>query len=79
VLNYYTFIALDIAAQRTREAQQDRLVASTREGRDGSVRRVMAIGLAGFGRLVAATVRRLDACVADDFAESVSNGLATGR
>jgi hypothetical protein len=69
--SYYTFIALDLAAERSREADNQRLAALASDGRDGSTRRTIAVGLAALGRLVAATVRRLDACVADDLAESI--------
>jgi hypothetical protein len=75
--SYYTFIALDLAAERSREADNQRLAAIARAGRDGSTRRTVAVGLAALGRLVAATVRRLDECVADELAESISSeGLA---
>ena len=78
--SYYTFIALDIAAQRTAEAARERLAATAQRDRDGSVRRTAAVGLAAVGRLVAGTVRRLDACVADDLAESLGAGtLASSR
>ena len=69
--SYYTFIALDLAAERSREADNQRLAAIAKSGRDGSTRRTVAVGLAAVGRLVAATVRRLDECVADDLAESI--------
>jgi hypothetical protein len=69
--SYYTFIALDLANQRVREADRERLAAMVVENREGSARRYVAIGLAAVGRLVAAAVRRLDECVADDLAESL--------
>jgi hypothetical protein len=69
--SYYTFIALDLANQRVREAEHERLIAMVVENREGSTRRYLAIGLAAVGRLVAAAVRRLDECVADDLAESL--------
>jgi len=69
--SYYTFIALDLANQRVREADRRRLAAMIVENREGSLRRYVAIGLAAIGRLVAAVVRRLDECVADDLAESL--------
>jgi hypothetical protein len=71
--SYYTFIALDIAAQRTSEAARERLAATGREDRDRSTRRAAAVALAAVGRLVAGTVRRLDACVADDLAKSLAS------
>jgi hypothetical protein len=67
--SYYTFIALDLARERAAEASNERLAATGRD--DGSKRRTLAIGLAAVGRLVGATVRRLDARVADDLAESL--------
>ena len=67
--SYYTFIALDLANQRVREADRERLVAMVVENREGSTRRYVAIGLTAVGRLVAAAVRSLDECVADDLAE----------
>jgi hypothetical protein len=69
--SYYTFIALDLANQRVREADRRRLAAMVVVNREGSVRRYVAIGLAAVGRLVGAAVRRLDECVADDLAESL--------
>jgi hypothetical protein len=69
--SYYTFIALDLANQRVREAEHQRLVAMVVENREGSTRRYVAIGLAAVGRVIAAAVRRLDECVADDLAESL--------
>lgn len=71
--SYYTFIALDIAAQRTREAARERLAATATADRDRSARRAAALALAAVSRLVAGTVRRLDACVADDLAKSVAS------
>lgn len=78
--SYYTFIALDLANQRIREADRERLVGTFRADRDGSTRRYAAIGLAAVGRLVAAGVRRLDECVADDLVESLRpDSLAATR
>jgi hypothetical protein len=71
--SYYTFIALDIAAQRTSEAARERLAATAHQDRDRSTRRSVAVALAAVGRLVAGTVRRLDACVADDLAKSLAS------
>lgn len=69
--SYYTFIALELARERSREAANQRLAATAREGRDGSTHRTVAVGLAALARLIAATVRRLDECVADDLAEAI--------
>lgn len=69
---YQAFVALEIAEQRRREADQDRLAALARAGRpenDRSFRRSTAIALASLSSATASLVRRLDACVADDLAE----------
>ena len=79
MLNYYAFIALDIANQRVREAERERLVRTVRVERESAARRHAAIALAAFGRLVAAGVRRLDECVADDLAESIRPAIATSH
>jgi hypothetical protein len=76
--SFYTFLALDLANERSREANQQRLAALAREGqpvRESSARRTVAVILAAFSRLSAGAVRRLDACVADDLADS----FATSR
>ena len=72
--SYYTFIALDLARDRAREASQWRLADAARTANDGSLRRTVALALAGLGRLVAGAVRRLDDCVADEFAERLVTG-----
>ena len=78
--SYYTFIALDLARDRAREADQWRLAAAAREGRESSTRRSLAVLLAGLSRLSASAVRRLDECVADDLAETFRpETLATSR
>jgi hypothetical protein len=78
--SYYMFMALDLANQRIREADHERLVMTLREHRDSATRRYAAIGLAVVGRLVAAGVRHLDECVADDLAESLRpESLAASR
>ena len=72
VLLYESFVALEIAEQRRREADQDRLAALARAGRkenDGSFRRSTAVVLAALSSASASLVRRLDARVADDLAE----------
>ena len=69
---YEAFVALEIAEQRRREADQDRLAALARAGRtenDRSIRRSTAVALASVSSAAASLVRRLDECVADDLAE----------
>jgi hypothetical protein len=64
--SYLTFIALDIAAQRTREADQDRLAALVRSGQPprrpiGSViRQPLAAVLSTLSRASAAAARKLE-------------------
>jgi hypothetical protein len=72
LLLYESFVALEIAEQRRREADQDRLAALARAGRtenDRSFRRSTALALASVSSAAASLVRRLDECVADDLAE----------
>ena len=80
VHSYYTFIAFQLAADRAREASRYRLAREAREARGGTSRRSVALALAALGRVVAGTVRRLDAHVADDLAESIrTESLAVGN
>jgi hypothetical protein len=72
----YTMVALDIARDRTREADMSRraaLAGERRESRPGVIRRGLASGFALVSRGSAATVRRLDEHAADD----LSRALAT--
>ena len=72
MLLYQAFVALELAEQRRREADQDRLGALARAGRpqnDRSIRRSTAVALASISSAAASLVRRLDQCVADDLAE----------
>jgi len=72
MLLYQAFVALEVAEQRRREADQDRLAALARAGRpqnDRSFRRSIAVALASVSSAAASLVRRLDQCVADDLAE----------
>ena len=68
---YQALVALELAEQRRREADQDRLAALARAGRpqnDRSIRRSTAVALASVSSAAASLVRRLDQCVADDLA-----------
>jgi hypothetical protein len=72
MLLYQALVALELAEQRRREADQDRLAALARAGRpqnDRSIRRSTAVALASISSAAASLVRRLDQCVADDLAE----------
>jgi hypothetical protein len=71
----YAFLALDIARQRTREAEQHWLEAKLVAGapsRASSLRRFAARSLAAVSRAFASIVRRLDACVADDLGRTLA-------
>ena len=67
----YTFLALDVARQRSREAvdaQRAHEAAAARSTRRGVVRSALAQALANVALGAAAGARRLDACTADDLA-----------
>ncbi len=70
--SYFTYLALDIANERAREADRHRLAALAHGDLDRPdvARRVAARALAWVSRTTAAIVRRLDECIADDLAES---------
>ena len=71
----YTFLALDIARERTREAEQRWLEASfvaNAPHRVSRPRRFAAGLLASVSRAFASIVRRLDECVADDLGRSLA-------
>jgi hypothetical protein len=74
----YTLIALDIANERTRAAQEARRAALAVQGlgpQPGPVRHGLAAGLALVSRGAAAAARRLDAVAADER----PGALATGK
>ena len=71
--SYLTYLALDLANERAREADRYRLAALARSNRvagPGPARRFAAHAFAWLSRSTAAVVRRLDDCIADDLAES---------
>lgn len=80
---YQAYVALQLAQQRVREADNERLAALARAGRPASrrsIRRSAAVVLASISSVAASAVRRLDECVADDLAERLGqNGLAAGQ
>jgi hypothetical protein len=80
--SYLVYLALDIANERTSEADRYRLAALARgdHAEPGLARRVAARSLAWVSRSSAAVVRRLDECIADDLVESFgSERLAPSR
>ncbi len=71
----YAFLALDIARERTREAEQHWLEASlvgTSPTRASRLRRRTARLFASVSRGFASIVRRLDECVADDLGRTLA-------
>jgi hypothetical protein len=74
-VHQYTFIALDLARERDREAQLRSLAAIAHEasaGRPSWPRRTLAHGFALVSRGSASVTRRLDECVADDLGRSLA-------
>ncbi|HSL33819.1 MAG TPA: hypothetical protein VK871_09240 [Candidatus Limnocylindrales bacterium] len=81
--NYWAFIALDVAGERTREADRHRLAALA-HGASGSspsvLRRFVARGVAAVSRSFASLARRLDECAADELADALyADRLATSH
>ncbi len=73
--HYYSLRALDVARERWREAEQYRLaaaIAGARSAQPSRPRRLAAKLLATVSLGSAATVRRLDAHVADDLGRSIA-------
>ena len=71
----YTYIALELANDRAREAQaamRAARIAHDLPARPSVMRHALANGLAIVSRRSAAAVRRLDACVADDLGRSLA-------
>ncbi len=79
---YQAYVALNLAQDRVREADNDRLAALARANRpvrQRSIRRSAAVAFASISSATASVVRRLDECVAADLAERLGPDLATGR
>ena len=72
-LLYYDLV-LDAEREHSskREAARYAALAALREHDHSSVRRRLAVALAGVSRASAAGVRRLDACLADDLVAHVA-------
>ena len=61
--SYYTYIAMDLANQRVREAEQRRLLYLARETDprpDRSIRHAAAVAVAAVSRLSGRLARRID-------------------
>jgi hypothetical protein len=73
--NFYSLIALDIARERSLEAERHWLAASLTNNtpaRSAAVRRMAATALAAVSRGAANAVRRLDSHVADDLGRTLA-------
>ena len=73
--NFYSLIALDIARERSLEAERHWLAASfagPAPARGAAVRRMAATALAAVSRSTANAVRRLDSRVADDLGRTLA-------
>ncbi len=71
----YSFMALDLAAERASEARDTRLAVLARAGqpeRPSIVKRGLARSLAAVSRGSAAATRRLDTHVADDLGRALA-------
>ncbi|MDQ2941459.1 MAG: hypothetical protein M3R05_04630 [Chloroflexota bacterium] len=72
---YYALLALELAKERSADADRARMAALFANGqpkRPSVVRRGLAHGLAAVSRGSAAAVRRLDDCIADDLGRSLA-------
>lgn len=72
---FYSLVALDVARERTREAERNWLVrsnAGVSRRRPSSIRRPAAQLLAAVSRGAASAVHRLDARVADDLRRTLA-------
>ena len=80
---YQAYVALSLANERAREADNERLASLARANRPASrrsIRRSVAVAFASISAVAASAARRLDECVADDLAERLGpNGLAAGQ
>jgi hypothetical protein len=71
----YAYVAMDIAQQRTREAEQLRLEHALRESapeRNSALRRVAARAMASVSLGSASITRKLDGHVADDLGRTLA-------
>jgi hypothetical protein len=73
--HFYTYIALDLANDRAREAADAHRAAQLRHGlpaRPSAVRHGLANGMAALSRGSAAVTRRLDGGVAEDLRKALA-------
>jgi len=75
MFHYYSYIALDIANERAREARDARMAHAAALGhmtRPSMIRRGLVQGLAAVSRGTAAAARRLDTVAGDDRGHSLA-------
>jgi hypothetical protein len=73
--SFYALLALDLAAERSREIDEQRrsrLLLAELPDRPSVVRRALARGTAAISLGAAAATRRLDECIADDLGRSLA-------
>ncbi len=73
--SFYALLALDLAAERSREIDEQRrsrLLLAELPDRPSVVRRVLARGTAAISLGAAAATRRLDECIAEDLGRSLA-------
>ena len=80
---YQAYVALDLAQDRVRETDNQRLASLARAARPASqrsIRRPIAVALASISSVAASAARRLDHGVAEDLDRRLGpNGLAAGH
>jgi hypothetical protein len=77
VQTYYALLALDLAEERSREAEErwrERMLRAELPERPSFVRRALARGTAAISLGAAVATRRLDECVAEDLGRSLAVG-----
>ena len=75
--SYYAMLALDLANERARQADElrrTRMLLAGLPDRPSYLRSALAHGTAAISRGAAAATRRLDECVADDLGRSLAVG-----
>jgi hypothetical protein len=77
VQSFYALLALDLAAERSRqidEERRSRMLLADLPDRPSVVRRALARGTAAISLGAAAATRRLDECIAEDLGRSIAVG-----
>jgi hypothetical protein len=75
VQSFYALLALDLAAEKSRQIDEEvrsRMLLEDLPERSSFVRRALARGTAAISLGAAAATRRLDECIADDLGRSLA-------